>query len=369
MSSLKGLGEETKQFYILLDAIDKIGKKAFLQSPSPENQFVLSLKEAVEKWTRNNRAQGVDLPYYTWVAPNDSRPTHAQEIIRLAKRLRKNSLEFHIPTRMAKRNEKIQQPQLGLLEILWEKCSNYTRPSNSRRSRRTTHRSTAPTHTSAPVGASARYSRTASNSIDSHAILPSILDPPNHAFSLPSEAKLLKELQSIAGAWLDENDKWAAWTASKYPDTRITTPKALAEVINATCMTSLMEGSELLFFHQLLGELQKWELASNAILTDVVPESSQAAAVDSATATQTELAPASQTQTDTIPSPPQMAAAVTATHADLVPASPEVQATNVVTATGTNLSHASPQEEAPKQIENDPPKKRRVLGKGWGFRK
>jgi hypothetical protein len=133
------------------------------------------------------------------------------------------------------------------------------------------------------------------------------LNLPSHAFLLPSEAELLKELKSIVEAWLDVNNARAARTSlGPLVDARITNAKALADLINTTCKTSPMAGSELLFFHQLLTELQKWEQA-NAII---------------------------ETSTDAVQVDPQPTAA------------------NVVAATHTSLAPASPQMEAPNENEN-----------------
>jgi hypothetical protein len=68
-----------------------------------------------------------------------------------------------------------------------------------------------------------------------------------------------------------------------------------------------------------------------------------------------------------VSSRPQIAAAVSVAQTDLVPASPEVQETNIVTVPQKNSAHASPQVEPPKENENNLPKKRRGLGKAWGF--
>ena len=338
MSSLKNLGEETSQFYILLDAINKIDKRVYLQRP--EYHLVYSLKEEVRKWTWNNRAQGIDLPYYPWVAPNHSRPLDHRDIIRLSKELRKNSFEFHIPTRAAKRKERLQPLQIALLEILWGKCFTYLRPSKPRQVPRTSQKATARTHLKPPVRYSARFSSTTCNPTHSHTILPSILDPPCNAFSSPSDAKLVNELRSIAEVWLNENDKWAAWAASARPNTRITNPKALADLISITLKRTIMERPEEVLFQNFLVEIERWELAKRTTQTDATLESPAVAL-------------------NTLFTP----------HQDLGNTARRAHPPNKTITPTTFLTLVSPelQMEVPEDNEDDPYKKQRVLGRAWGF--
>lgn len=364
MSSLKDLGDETSRFYILLDAINKIDQRVYLQRP--EYPLVHSLKEEVRKWTSSNRAKGVDLPYYPWVAPNLSRPSNHQGIVRLAKELRKNSTEFHIPTRTARRKERLQPLQIALLETLWGKCSTYLRPLKPRQVRRTSQQHTARTHFKPQAQYSAQVSSITCYQTDSHAILPSILDPPPNAFSSPSEAKLMNELRLIAEAWLHANDKWATWTASTRPDTRITIPRALADLINITVRTTLMDEAELLLFNNFLVKIERWELANGERQTGGIHES-PVAALDAVTATQTDSAFSSLTETDATLSFPENTAYLTAHYEDFATAAPLAHPPNNMTTPTTVFTFVSPEVEAMEQNEDDAHKKKRELGIGWGF--